>query len=1033
MDVVTKNIDKVILNRQEITVDDMIRCEIDHRIKECISLLDREVKVCAAAIDNVKKDGWIQIKNRDVYYKSMNSAKQHILLPDTKRRKVKIYGEIKASDKDEVSKEVSNGFRVIDGEKARLMTSKEVNDLFASNKYNPLVGDEIRYISFYREEKCRVVFNEGTHSCRFILCTNSANDIIAFDLYDSTLCEVDEVYAEAAIYLPVIIDKKIKSTVGFFLQNGLIPDGISEDAEKSFRRLFVLKTEGAIKVDPVIEFTIEYLSRIREKNVEKVLGVSFKDDDIISFIRRSNNIDMTSIVKRYLYCDKIRADIEPYDEGQVYEVNRGHWELWSVPKNDEKNEEKISVKLTKSMVARNPVADVNKKGVVGIDFGTKSTVVVLLDERSQIHQMRIGSGNLKKDVRKSDYENPTVMEFRDIENFMKRYREKEGRPNTLWNDITISHSAIDSLNNAKNSQEYYSFFSDLKQWSDDSSRKIRIKDLKQHEEILKDFLEINDKSLNPIEIYAYYLGLAINNMRNGIYMDYILSYPVNYPVKVRNKIIECFERGLKKSLPEEVLQNKECMDLFRVQAGVSEPAAYAISALKGYGFAPQEGEKFFYGIFDFGGGTTDFDFGIWRGAEGKECRRADYVIEHFGAGGDRYLGGENLLELLAFDVFKENRKIMLEKDMTFFKPNERSAFSGSEMLLSTSQEARLNTRQLMEKLRSFWESDIVGAGEREKVSDKQNHSAVSSAASKAGAGNHRTDINDNSDLNAIKEGIIKVSLFDKKGNIQPNVELKVNAEELEKILTDRIRIGVVNFFEAVKNIFDQPEVADVKKINIFLAGNSCKSPIVRKLFKEIIEQKSKEIEDFYKKKGQALNSDSLFEIYPALGTPEAEKKRKELGLTESKEQAEYEKPTGKTGVAYGLIEGRNGSRIKVVSEIGSTDETKFKFYIGYEKRGKFHVEIERDIEYKTWVEFVDAAESDFELLYTSLPEATTNQMDITRVKRMPCRIKNSYNDESINVYIQATEPDILEYVVGKYDDVQNGKYLEGPYKIKLEE
>ncbi len=37
------------------------------------------------------------------------------------------------------------------------------------------------------------------------------------------------------------------------------------------------------------------------------------------------------------------------------------------------------------------------------------------------------------------------------------------------------------------------------------------------------------------------------------------------------------------------------------------------------------------------------------------------MIEHFGAGGDKFLGGENLLELLAFEIFKKNKIALLEK------------------------------------------------------------------------------------------------------------------------------------------------------------------------------------------------------------------------------------------------------------------------------------------------------------------------------------------------------------------------------------
>lgn len=109
---------------------------------------------------------------------------------------------------------------------------------------------------------------------------------------------------------------------------------------------------------------------------------------------------------------------------------------------------------------------------------------------------------------------------------LRKWSELVCKTHTLWNDITVSHTAVDSLQNSKNSQEFYSFFSDLKQWADDSERKIRICDLQGHEEVLKDFMEIDDDSLNPIELYAYYLGLYINNMRNGIYLNYVLSYPV---------------------------------------------------------------------------------------------------------------------------------------------------------------------------------------------------------------------------------------------------------------------------------------------------------------------------------------------------------------------------------------------------------------------------------------------------------------------------------------------------------------------------
>lgn len=206
--------------------------------------------------------------------------------------------------------------------------------------------------------------------------------------------------------------------------------------------------------------------------------------------------------------------------------------------------------------------------------------------------------------------------------------------------------------------------------------------------------------------------------------------------------------------------------------GASEPAAYAACALKEYGFNPGEGEKVLYGIFDFGGGTTDFDFGLWRTPENdRERRRYDYVIEHFGASGDQYLGGENLLELLAFSIFKNNHSKLREADISFIRPHGCENFPGSESLVKESQEAKLNTKQLMETVRGLWEH------------------------------------NNPEQIKNIESGAVKVNLFSNKGERVQNFELKTDKAELEGILRDRIKEGVDNFFNALKLNFARNDVA----------------------------------------------------------------------------------------------------------------------------------------------------------------------------------------------------------------------------------
>ena len=58
----------------------------------------------------------------------------------------------------------------------------------------------------------------------------------------------------------------------------------------------------------------------------------------------------------------------------------------------------------KEFVSRNPKLDI-KQGVIGIDFGTKSTVVVKQDTTNRIIPVRIGTGDLSSEVKEEDFEN----------------------------------------------------------------------------------------------------------------------------------------------------------------------------------------------------------------------------------------------------------------------------------------------------------------------------------------------------------------------------------------------------------------------------------------------------------------------------------------------------------------------------------------------------------------------------------------------------------------------------------------------------
>lgn len=69
-----------------------------------------------------------------------------------------------------------------------------------------------------------------------------------------------------------------------------------------------------------------------------------------------------------------------------------------------------------------------------------------------------------------------------------------------------------------------------------------------------------------------------------MFLKYFLSYPIKYEKHQAEKIRESFEKGLKKSLPRHVFDDEKTAKMFKVELRVSEPCAYAISALKSYGF-----------------------------------------------------------------------------------------------------------------------------------------------------------------------------------------------------------------------------------------------------------------------------------------------------------------------------------------------------------------------------------------------------------------------------------------------------------------
>ena len=701
------------------------------------------------------------------------------------------------------------------------------------------------------------------------------------------------------------------------------------------------------------EKSVEQETKIEEIQEQNVSQKAVSGGAVLP--KRKKNVND---IRELLDCDKRRCRLESYDEDMLYDIKRGHWDLFGCT-------EDVEIPGKGKLVQRDPRKDI-KTGIVGIDFGTKSTVVVRQDDTSAIIPIRIGAEALSAEIRENDYENPTIIECADLDKFIKKYYEQDGRPKTSCDDFFISYDAYKDYRSCP-PNEFYAYYADLKQWANHEKENIIIWDKKRHEYRFGAVGSEKENIINPIELYAYYIGMYINNMRNGIYMKYLMSFPVGYSKETRQLIVSSFERGIRKSLPTCILEDEECMKDFSVQLGISEPAAYAVTALEMSELEPEdENDKYRYGIFDFGGGTADFGFGIWRGAseEEYEVEGYDYVLECFGADSDVMLGGEKILELLAYDVFKKNKTVAREKRITCSLPFGENAFMGSETLISDSQIARRNMFILKEELRPLWH--------QEENWEKKYRHETGNGAVKNGAG---------------YEEYIEPALYDIDGNMLSDCRFAVDTQSLISLIKARIQKGIDAFFKCMGKAFQKEgKLADYDgQIYIFLAGNSSRSIFVRELFEETIKHYS------------SKNGGPSFILSEPM----------------NEENGDEYVPNGKTSVAYGLIKSREGSSVKVEKnfETDAEEQTRFKYYLGRERRRHFDCRLSPgETEYGEWIRFQGAVKRTVRIYYTTDPTADVRE-EPPVIDNIPYKEIMIDPQKEAYLFIRACEPTVIEYTV----------------------
>ncbi len=498
-----------------------------------------------------------------------------------------------------------------------------------------------------------------------------------------------------------------------------------------------------------------------------------------------------SLAPHLPYLDHTPCRLPTLDRAQLTDPEKGLWELWGSEAADLKRME---------LVARDPGRDVQRRAVA-IDFGTSSTVVAMDTASGARELLRIGVRDFYETVKPAQFENPTVLECLDFKAFAAAWAANAYRPALDWDWMRAAHEAQASFrDNPGDTNILSSILPRLKQWAlrETKHRRVRLTDRQGHEMELAPHTERNPvrgqplavssaDPFDPVELYAWYLGMAINWRGRGLFLKYYLSFPVKYPREVKERILASFRRGLQRSLPSTLVEHHpQVLNEFEVNDLASEPAAYAAAALPHLKVQPSD-EGVPYAVFDFGGGTTDFDFGLLRWATpDEEAKGYEQVFEHLASSGDNHLGGENLIEHLVYESFRRNLEELRKHRIQFTMPMDAVPFAGSEAFLAPTQAAQTNTIMLAAKLRPFLEGNGANLPPQ-----------------------------------------LKLDLIDANGQKKP-CELAFDAKVLDALLAQKMRDGVEAFLAELAKL--RSELPTGAPIHLLLAGNGSRSRHIKALF-----------------------------------------------------------------------------------------------------------------------------------------------------------------------------------------------------------
>jgi len=267
-----------------------------------------------------------------------------------------------------------------------------------------------------------------------------------------------------------------------------------------------------------------------------------------------------------------------------------------------------------------------------------------------------------------------------------------------------------------------------------------------------------------------------------------------------------------------------------------------------------------------------------------------------------------------------------------------------------------------------------------------------------------------------KTGIEKIDLLAQDGKKVP-CEFSIPSADLSVFLQERIEVGIQNFYAALQKAFaaQMPQ-----QVQVLLAGNASRSRIVLGFF-GLLEER----DELY---GLKTRTDAfvtkLFGDRPPMFVPHPP-------LTA--DEANVYRPTGKTGVALGLLTLCPGSATLVINhaEKNVIGDAPFQHYVGRIRQNKFNVGLPQGSAYQKWVELGPVRERVFNLVHSQEPRAHLGEMKEGETGLYQRRLDFSGDSFGVKVFGRAVAPHEIEICTATSEDSAEKGNLENLRRIKL--